>query len=103
MVMRIKDMITQDECSSCFVCFKRRSCILISRMNDRFSPAYSAHSFTAVERAGYERDIMSESNSRSFKPLVNFHLIYSDEGLTLETPPVFESFTVTNLPYRPCG
>ena len=27
---------------------------------------------------------------------------YSDEGLTLETS-VFESFTVANLPYRPCG
>ena len=26
----------------------------------------------------------------------------SDEGLTLETS-VFESFTVANLPYRPCG
>ena len=26
----------------------------------------------------------------------------SDEGLTLETL-VFESFTVANLPYRPCG
>ena len=25
-----------------------------------------------------------------------------DEGLTLETS-VFESFTVANLPYRPCG
>ena len=30
-----------------------------------------------------------------------FH-IHSDEGLTLETS-VFESFTVANLPYRPCG
>ena len=29
-------------------------------------------------------------------------LIHSDEGLTLETS-VFESFTVANLPYRPCG
>ena len=29
-------------------------------------------------------------------------LIQSDEGLTLETS-VFESFTVANLPYRPCG
>ena len=28
--------------------------------------------------------------------------IHSDEGLTLETS-VFESFTVANLPYRPCG
>ena len=28
--------------------------------------------------------------------------IYSYEGLTLETS-VFESFTVANLPYRPCG
>ena len=27
---------------------------------------------------------------------------HSDEGLTLETS-VFESFTVANLPYRPCG
>ena len=27
--------------------------------------------------------------------------IHSDEGLTLETS-VFESFTVANLPYRPC-
>ena len=26
----------------------------------------------------------------------------NDEGLTLETS-VFESFTVANLPYRPCG
>ena len=29
-------------------------------------------------------------------------VVYSDEGLTLETS-VFESFTVANLPYRPCG
>ena len=29
-------------------------------------------------------------------------LIHSDEGLTLETS-VFESYTVANLPYRPCG
>ena len=29
-------------------------------------------------------------------------LIHSDEGLTLKTS-VFESFTVANLPYRPCG
>ena len=29
-------------------------------------------------------------------------MIHSDEGLTLETS-VFESFTVANLPYRPCG
>ena len=29
-------------------------------------------------------------------------VIYSDEGLTLETS-VSESFTVANLPYRPCG
>ena len=29
-------------------------------------------------------------------------LIINDEGLTLETS-VFESFTVANLPYRPCG
>ena len=28
--------------------------------------------------------------------------IHSDEGLTLETL-VFESFTVANLPYQPCG
>ena len=28
--------------------------------------------------------------------------IHSDEGLTLETS-VFESCTVANLPYRPCG
>ena len=28
--------------------------------------------------------------------------IHSDEGLMLETS-VFESFTVANLPYRPCG
>ena len=28
--------------------------------------------------------------------------IHSDEGLTFETS-VFESFTVANLPYRPCG
>ena len=28
--------------------------------------------------------------------------IHSDEGLTLETS-VFESFTVADLPYRPCG
>ena len=28
--------------------------------------------------------------------------IHSDEGLTLETS-VFKSFTVANLPYRPCG
>ena len=28
--------------------------------------------------------------------------IHSDEGLTLETS-VFESFTVANLPHRPCG
>ena len=28
-------------------------------------------------------------------------LIHSEEGLTLETS-VFESFTVANLPYRPC-
>ena len=33
-------------------------------------------------------------------PLVR--VIHSDEGLTLETS-VFESFTVANLPYRPCG
>ena len=40
---------------------------------------------------------------------LKFHLasqlmvsIHSDEGLTLETS-VFESFTVANLPYRPCG
>ena len=32
----------------------------------------------------------------------NYSLIHSDEGLTLETS-VFESFTVANLPYRPCG
>ena len=31
-----------------------------------------------------------------------FSYIHSDEGLTLETS-VFESFTVANLPYRPCG
>ena len=31
-----------------------------------------------------------------------FKGIYTDEGLTLETS-VFESFTVANLPYRPCG
>ena len=31
-----------------------------------------------------------------------FSWIHSDEGLTLETS-VFESFTVANLPYRPCG
>ena len=31
-----------------------------------------------------------------------FVRIHSDEGLTLETS-VFESFTVANLPYRPCG
>ena len=31
-----------------------------------------------------------------------YSLIHSDEGLTLETS-VFESFTVANLPYRPCG
>ena len=28
--------------------------------------------------------------------------VHSDEGLTLETS-VFESLTVANLPYRPCG
>ena len=28
--------------------------------------------------------------------------IHSDEGLTLETL-LFESFTMANLPYRPCG
>ena len=28
--------------------------------------------------------------------------IHSDEGLTLETS-VFESFTLANLPYQPCG
>ena len=33
---------------------------------------------------------------------VNSCVIHSDEGLTLETS-VFESFTVANLPYRPCG
>ena len=32
----------------------------------------------------------------------HYSLIHSDEGLTLETS-VFESFTVANLPYRPCG
>ena len=31
-----------------------------------------------------------------------YSLIHSYEGLTLETS-VFESFTVTNLPYRPCS
>ena len=31
-----------------------------------------------------------------------YSLIHSDEGPTLETS-VFESFTVANLPYRPCG
>ena len=32
-----------------------------------------------------------------------FHsVIHSDKGLTLETS-VFESFTVANLPYQPCG
>ena len=35
---------------------------------------------------------------------LSFHpdRIHSDVGLTLETS-VFESFTVANLPYRPCG
>ena len=31
-----------------------------------------------------------------------YHLIHSDEGLTLETW-VVKSFTVANLPYQPCG
>ena len=31
-----------------------------------------------------------------------YSLIHSDEGITLETS-VFESFSVANLPYRPCG
>ena len=30
-----------------------------------------------------------------------YFVIHCDEGLTLETS-VFESFTVANLPYRPC-
>ena len=34
--------------------------------------------------------------------LVSSNQIHSDEGLMLETS-VFESFTVANLPYRPCG
>ena len=34
--------------------------------------------------------------------LVQADWIHSDEGLTLETS-VFESFTVANLPNRPCG
>ena len=34
--------------------------------------------------------------------LKRMNQIHSDEGLTLETS-VFESFTVANLPYRPCG
>ena len=33
---------------------------------------------------------------------IGHQMIHSDEGLTLETS-VFESFTVANLPYRPCG
>ena len=43
-------------------------------------------------------------NSKA-RPNSIFHyysLIHSDEGLTLETS-VFESFTVANLPYRPCS
>ena len=38
----------------------------------------------------------------AYEALVLIALIHSDEGLTLETS-VFESFTVANLPYRPCG
>ena len=34
--------------------------------------------------------------------ICHYSLIHSDEGLTLETS-VFESFTVANIPYRPCG
>ena len=38
-----------------------------------------------------------------FQLLEKTHLwIHSGEGLTLETS-VLESFTVANLPYRPCG
>ena len=41
-----------------------------------------------------------KESSKSCKHLVR--LIHSDEGLKLETS-VSESFTVANLPYRPCG
>ena len=43
----------------------------------------------------------SESNFNSEVNQIS-NQIHSDEGLTLEMS-VFESFTVANLPYRPCG
>ena len=43
-----------------------------------------------------------EENGTKFSIFKFNFTIHSDEGLTLETS-VFESFTVANLPYRPCG
>ena len=43
-----------------------------------------------------------EISSQSNHEAGGHYWIHSEEGLPLETS-VFESFTVANLPYRPCG
>ena len=66
------------------------------------SPTSSLHTemiFFCSNVVGMKYVFMDGSHKISFKCGYRFH---SDEGLTLETS-VFESFTVANLPYRPCG
>ena len=48
---------------------------------------------------GRSSGLQANSSLRMIGDLVSKE---TDEGLTLETS-VFESFTVANLPYRPCG
>ena len=48
------------------------------------------------------RCFVSTDDIASLSSYINYFLIHSDEGLKLETSD-FESFTVDNLPYRPCG
>ena len=57
----------------------------------------------ATTRHVFVRMVGEVETSRDwFRSVFNLSLIHSDEGLTLETS-VLESFTVANLPYRPCG
>ena len=55
----------------------------------------------AINKHGPARGPISKVKELLYQSIKS-EFVHSDEGLKLQTS-VFESFTVANLPYRPCG
>ena len=69
------------------------------RTSDKLNPHGSAN--TRIKPGSQRWDWGERCNTDSWS-LSASSVIYTDEGLKVETS-VFESCTVANLPYRPCG